>query len=74
MEAGLNLADLIDYRLGRAYLLLARGRILQSQGVLEEACTNWRQARQLGQDLENSWLQARTKELITRNCLDHSSG
>jgi tetratricopeptide (TPR) repeat protein len=67
-QAALDLCETIGYRVGKAFLLLMKGRLLVQAGNKEEACITYVQALTLSRELNHQWLQQRLVELIHENC------
>lgn len=61
---GLLAAGAVGYDVGRAFLLLMKGRLLAQDGQAAAACETWREAMGLAQALEHAWLQQRLQTLM----------
>lgn len=63
-KQGLALCEALDYSLGKAMLLLMRGRLLAQKNELADACEAWHQSLIIARELGHERLPFRLQELI----------
>lgn len=69
-QLGFELCDTIGYQVGKSFLLLMEGRLLNQKQANDAACQAWYKGEKLANQLHHEWLQNRFHQLISENCSD----